>query len=42
MQISNKRIKIESLIDHDLEKSDSDSDFNDETKFDTHNSESDE
>ena len=32
-----KRIKIENLIDDDLEKSDSDNDSNDETKSDIDN-----
>ena len=37
-----KRIKIENLIDDDLEKSESDSDSNDETKSDIDNDEYDE
>ena len=37
-----KRIKIENLIDDDLEKNESDSDSNDETEFDIDNDESDE
>ena len=37
-----EKIKIENLIDDDLEKSKSDSDFNDETESDIDNDESDE
>ena len=37
-----ERIKIENLIDDDLEKSDSDSDSNDETESDIGNDKSDE
>ena len=37
-----KRIKIENLIDDDLEESESDSDSNDETKSDIDNDEYDE
>ena len=37
-----KRIKIENLIDDDLEKSEPDSHSNDETKFDIDNDEYDE
>ena len=41
-QYEQKRIKIENLIDDDLEKSESDSDSNDETKSDIENDEHDE
>ena len=37
-----KRIKIENLIDEDLENNESDSNFKDETKSDVHNDEYDE
>ena len=41
-QYEQKRIKIENLIDDDLEKSESDSDSNDEIKSDIENDEHDE
>ena len=42
MQYVQEKIKTENYIDDDLEKSESDSDSNDETESDIHNAEYDE